>query len=358
MSETHSHTLAEILSQPEAWTDALDLVETHAGAIRALLASHRASPSVITACGSPYYLALSAAPLLRHATGYPWLAVPASELVLHPDLHLPPNGAPLLLAFSRSGETSETIAAARAVRRRGGAILAVGCDAASTLLREADAAIAIAAGREQSVVQTRSFSAMLVAAQAIAALAGGSIAAGIGLDRLPAVGPPLIDRARRAIEPGMPLGNLARDPAIERVFILGSGTRYGLACEIALKFKEMALTAAEAFHTLEFRHGPMALADQNALVIGLLAETGGDAELAVLRHMRHLGARVAAVGEQVPGNELDAGFSFESGMPEAVRDTLYLPPLQLMVYERAVARGLNVDAPRNLSAFITLDGLA
>ncbi len=357
MPDTPGHTLAEILGQPQAWADALDLVETHAGAIRALLGSHRASPSVITACGSPYYLALSVAPLLRHATSHPWLAVPASELVLHPDLHLPPNGAPLLLAFSRSGETSETIAAARAVRRRGGAILAVGCDAASTLLREADAAIAIAAGREQSVVQTRSFSAMLVAAQAIAALASGSIAAGMGLDRLPAVGATLIGRAQRAIAPETPLGNLARDPAIERVFVLGSGTRYGLACEVALKFKEMALTTAEAFHTLEFRHGPMALADQHALVLGLLAETGGDAELAVLRHVRNLGARVAAVGEQVPDDELDAGFSFGSGMPEAARDALYLPPMQLMVHERAVARGLNVDAPRNLSAFVMLDGL-
>lgn len=352
-----NHTLAEILSQPAAWAEALESVAAHAGAIRAALASHAAGPWLISACGSPYYLGLSAALALRHATGDPWAAVPASDLVLHSDLYLPANGAPLLLAFSRSGETSETIAAARLIRRRGGSVLAVGCDAGSTLLREANVAVPIPAGREQSVVQTRSFAAMFVAAQTIAALAGGSIAAGIGLDRLPAAGAALLERARAAVASGAPLGELARSVAIERVFVLGSGTRYGLACEVALKYKEMTLTPAEAFHPMEFRHGPMALADSHALVIGLLAETGAAEELAVLRHVRGLGARVAALGEAVAPDDLDAVFSFESGMPEAVRDTLYLPPLQLMAYERAVARGLNVDAPRNLSAYITLDRL-
>jgi glucosamine--fructose-6-phosphate aminotransferase (isomerizing) len=353
MSLYGDHTINEILSQPASWASALAAVRAEAGAIRALLRRFADQPLLFSGCGSPYYLALSAATLLRAHAGRACMATPASEILLHPDTLLHAEAAPLLIAFSRSGETSEVIAAARAVQRRGGAVIAVGCDAAATLLRLADVAVEVAAGREQSLAQTRSFAGMFVAAQAIVALAaaergGAHQALEDGLARLLAAGPACVERARSAV------ASLASDPAIARVFVLGSGSRYGLACEAALKFKEMALTDAEPFHTLEFRHGPLALADKHALVIGLVGEAGADEEVAVLREAHTLGARTVALLERAPVDPhgLDALFAFESQVPEPARDVLYLAPLQLMAYERAIAKGLNPDAPRNLVMFV------
>jgi glucosamine--fructose-6-phosphate aminotransferase (isomerizing) len=293
------------------------------------------------------------------------LAVPASELIFEPATAIVDDAAPLLILFSRSGETSEAIAAARAVQRRGGAALVVGCDASSSLMRLADLAVEVAGGREQSVVQTRSFAGMFVAAQAIVALAAegrhnGKSILESNLARLVELGAAHLDRSHAAVMgPGASIGALAREQAIARVFVLASGTRYGLACEAALKFKEMSLTAAEPFHTLEFRHGPMSLADEQALVIGLVGDAAADEELAVLRMVSEFGARTVALIERAPADTsgLDAVFALESNLPEPARDVLYLAPLQLMAYARTIAKGLNPDTPRNLVTFVRLDTL-
>jgi glutamine---fructose-6-phosphate transaminase (isomerizing) len=359
------HTLQEILSQPASWASALDAVRGRTAHIQALLCRFAGHPLLLSGCGSPYYLSLSAAAMMRAHARRPCLAAPASELLFHPATVIADGAAPLLIVFSRSGETSEAIAVARAVQRRGGAVLAVGCDTTTTLMRLADVSVEVAAGREQSVVQTRSFAGMFVAAQSIVALAAerqldGEDALAAGLTRLPEIGPAYIERIYAAVaESGAAIASLIGDPAITRVFVLGSGTCYGLACEAALKFKEMSLTDAEPFHTLEFRHGPMSLADEHALVIGLVGEAAAAEELAVLRDIRRFGARTVALMERIPTNthSLDAVLAFDSFLPEPARPLLYLAPLQLMAYKRTVAKGLDPDTPRNLVRFVRLDTL-
>lgn len=358
MDAPGSSTRDEILSQAASWIGALEAVRAQADAITDLLRRFSHAPLLLSGCGSPYYLSRSAATLLRQYGQRFCLATPASEIVLHPDALLPAGSPALLLIFSRSGETSEAVAAARAVQARGGAVLAVGCDANTTLLRMADLAVEVAAGRERSVVQTRSFAGMLVAAQAIVALAAGEQRGAdllSGLASLPDLAAVAVERARVAVADAQLL-HLVRDASIERIFVLGSGTRYGLACEAALKFKEMTLTNAEPLHVLEFRHGPMSLADSRALVIGLLGDAGAQAELAVLQEAHGLGARAVALVERAPaGAQLDALVALDSGLPEAARDVLYLAPLQLMAFERAIARGLDPDSPRHLVPFVRLD---
>ncbi len=357
MNSSGQHTIQEILSQPVAWQSALDGVTAQSSALRALLAQRDEQPLVLLGSGSPYYLAISAAALLREHAGRACLATPSAEIILHPRTVLAQEGPVLAIIFSRSGETSEAIAAARAIQRRGGAVIVVGCDASTTLMRLADVAVEVAEGREESAAQTRSFAGMYVAGQAIAALmqaregAAGSLQD--ALPRLPELGPALIERARAEV------GMLAADQAIERVFVLGSGVRYGIACETALKFQEMSLTNIHAYHTLDFRHGPMSMADERALVIGLVGERGSAEELAVLGEAKALGARVGAIAEQrYPEMDgFDGTFAFESGLPEQARTVLYLPPLQLMAYERAIAKGLNPDSPRNVTKFVRVANL-
>src|SRR5215212_10592189 len=107
MSYSQYHTWREIQSQPEAWATALDLLRVHADDLRALAQSGRYDSVIFTGCGSPYYLALAAAATFQELTGRPARSVPASEIWLNPRAVLPDGGRALLIALSRSGETTE-----------------------------------------------------------------------------------------------------------------------------------------------------------------------------------------------------------------------------------------------------------
>ena len=113
--------------------------------------------------------------------------------------------------------------------------------------------------------------------------------------------------------------------------------------------KEMALTHSEPFHFLEFRHGPMSMVTESAVVVGLLSEKNFSHESAVLDEMQAKGGIIVALGES------NTDIVFESGVSESVRGVLYLPVLQMMAFYRSLAKGLNPDRPNNLSAVIQLD---
>jgi glucosamine--fructose-6-phosphate aminotransferase (isomerizing) len=143
--------------------------------------------------------------------------------------------------------------------------------------------------------------------------------------------------------------SIGENLSFDRFYFLGSGIRYGLACEVNLKMKEMTLTHSEPFHFLEFRHGPMSMVNQNAVVVGMLSDANHVHEAKALSEMRMLGGTVAALGEA------EADVCFESNIPEEVRGVLYLPVLQLMAFYRSLAKGLNPDRPTNLTAVVKLD---
>jgi glucosamine--fructose-6-phosphate aminotransferase (isomerizing) len=184
---------------------------------------------------------------------------------------------------------------------------------------------------------------MYVAATALAALAAGDEKLLKEMEKLPEAGRKLL----AAYEP------LAREfgenQGFDRFYFLGSGARYGLACEVNLKMKEMTLTHSEPFHFLEFRHGPMSMVTQSAVVIGMLSEMNNIQEQKVLTEMEALGATIISLGES------GARVNFESGLPETVRNVLHLPVLQLLAYYRSMAKNLNPDRPSNLTAVITLN---
>jgi glucosamine--fructose-6-phosphate aminotransferase (isomerizing) len=118
----------------------------------------------------------------------------------------------------------------------------------------------------------------------------------------------------------------------------------------------MSLTNSEAYHFLEFRHGPKSMVDSSTLVVGLLSDTARRAETQVLREMKELGATLLVLAESAEGlGWADAVVPFGSGLPEGARLPLYLPVLQLLAYHRAVSKALDPDAPRNLDAVVKLE---
>lgn len=117
----------------------------------------------------------------------------------------------------------------------------------------------------------------------------------------------------------------------------------------------MSLSVAEAFHFLEFRHGPMSMVNDQTLVVGLVSESARSFEIAVLREMRALGAKTLVLSEQpVPEDAADYQVTFDSGLPEASRLVLYLPVLQLLGFYRSITNGLDPDQPHNLTAVVEL----
>jgi glucosamine--fructose-6-phosphate aminotransferase (isomerizing) len=346
----HSYTWQEIVSQPQVWRATLEGFETRQATLKAFLAQADAHQIAVFGCGSTHYLAQAAAATLAHHTGALARPFPSSELLLYPEAL--PAGKTLLLAVSRSGKTTETLWALDAFRKsRGGAVLAVTCHPESLLAQQADHVLAAPDAQEQSIAQTRSFVSMFILTQALAATMAGDARALVGLHRLPE----LLEDVTFC------LGDLPRqiggDKGIKRFFFLGAGPFYGLANEAMLKMKEMTLSYAEAYHPMEFRHGPMSMVDEHALVVGLISDTGLSQETRVLQDMQAMGARTLAIVEETSAFgdwRPDHVVELQSGLDEWQRGALYLPPLQRMAYHRAVAKGLNPDQPTHLTAVVEL----
>lgn len=349
--EAGSHTRAEIASQPEAWRltlEALAAVEDQAAEAATAAAG---GPWVLTGCGSTYYLARASAAVLRRR-GQVARAAPASELALFPGAALARAGA--LVAFSRSGTTTETLWAVDRYRqlRPDGKVFVITCAPGTPLAARASLALVAAHAQERSVVQTRSLTCMGLMGEALAAWATGDPGALQALAQLPGALEALLAR-----EGELPR-RLAADPGLERCFFLGSGPLHGPACEAALKAKELGRAWAEAFHTLELRHGPMALVDPATLVVGLISDSAAEHELAVLSHTRSLGARAVALAEgrgDLDWSGVDHVAELRSGLDEWTRGMLYLPLLQAFALEWALARGHDPDRPANLAPAIILE---
>jgi len=345
-SNSGFHTLHEIKSQPDLWASTLK--EFDLGEAPSIPRAGSKASIIFTGCGSTHYLAQWAARRFQQELGVRALAAPASELFLYPEAWYAPGLQHFLIAISRSGETTETLRAVRSFSSSGGQILAITCYPESRLASWASHSVSIPAAQEESVAQTRSFTSMMLACLWTLS---GEIPHGLETT--------MASFGSQLLENGEALAKiLAADPGLKRFFFLGSGPRYGIACEAMLKMKEMSLSYAEAYHFLEFRHGPKSMVDESALVIGLLAAKADESELDVLEEMKQFGAKILVLSghlsEEIMG-VADHCLDIGSDLPSFWRDPLYLLPLQVLAYYRALHNGLSPDNPRNLDAVVILD---
>ena len=303
---------------------------------------------LFTGCGSTYYLSLSAAAIWRSLTGEIARAMPASEVWLFPELAFRAEST-LLATVSRSAETSETIRAAQVYHSQTNYdFLSLTCYADRGLALQTPLTLVADRAMEQSVVQTRAFTSLLLLAQAAAAIAAKQP------DNLARLGALALafDRLIRDYEPLAK--RLAQNQHLQRFVFLGSGIQYGLACEAMLKMKETSLSSSEAFHFLEFRHGPVSVVEPGTLIVGLLSNPARYYENQVLQELRQMGATVLALADDCHGVSADELVELGSGLPDELRAPLELPVLQLLAYYRALENGLNPDEPKNLTAVVRL----
>ncbi len=346
-----AHTLVEILSQPLCWGALVQQLE-QSGDLKSL--AHQFSntqPWIFIGCGSSFYVAQSAAATMTALTGRRAQAVPASELMLFPELVLPEESPCVPVLISRSGRTSEVLKVAEFLRERGIATLGISCAPGQTLETLTASALVLPAADEQSMVMTRSFTSMLMALQALAATIAGNKEFLTAQRRLPTTAEQLLRTLPRQVH------DFVTTHAFADYVCLGQGALYGIACETALKLTEMSVSYAQSFHTLEFRHGPKSIVSNETLIAFLLSETGYAEELEVLEEIKKLGGTTLVIANRADSRgraAADLLVELDADAPEAARLPLYLIAGQLMGLYTGLKKGLDPDRPRNLSRVVVL----
>lgn len=341
MSDLAQHTFSEIQSQPVLWEQTITAFEQQIEPVLELCRTFAPDKIILTGCGSTYYLSLMGSWLLQRATGIPAVAYPAAEIMMFPDLYLTGDNDTLLITVSRSGVTRETITAAQLFRQKEqGKTMTITCHSESPLAQEADAVLSIDAAREESPVQTRSFTSMTLMLQLLAKAWGENNAA--TLKKLPPLARQLLQQTESLAS------ELGAASQYEKFVFLGSGLLYGLACEAMLKTAEMVLVPAVAFHALEFRHGPRYAVDDKTLVVALLNDETYDEDIHALADAKHFGATVVAMVDDAAGGvpSADHVIQLKSGLGVEDRLLLYLPFIQLLGAKQAVTRGYDPDRLR------------
>jgi glucosamine--fructose-6-phosphate aminotransferase (isomerizing) len=352
----------EIFEQPKAIADTLDAVGGVSpelfgdGAYRVF---KEIDQVLILACGTSYYSGSTAKYWLEGIAKIPTSVEIASEYRYRDSV---PNPRTLVVTITQSGETADTLAALKHARSLGMKHTLTVCNVAtSAMVRECELAYITRAGTEIGVASTKAFTTQLVGlflltlalAQTRGHLSDAQEAAHLkALRHLP-----VAVQAVLALEPQVVAWSEAFARK-EHALFLGRGLHYPIALEGALKLKEISYIHAEAYPAGELKHGPLALVTAEMPVVTVAPN---DALLEKLKsNLQEVRAR---------GGELfvfaDADTRIESGeglhvirMPEhygALSPILHVVPLQLLAYHTAVARGTDVDKPRNLAKSVTVE---
>ncbi len=339
-------TLQEIYAQPAVWTECLQLLGKRDVGTLVKGREPEHAEWIFIGCGTSYYLAQAAAASFTLLTGREARALPASELLLNLDLSLPVTTGVFPVLISRSGYTSEILAAAEVLTKKGVEFLALTCD--GNELAESTGRVLQLPVKEESTVMTSSFTSMLLAMQFLAAKLAGKTDFLRALERIPATVEPLLRRYGPEVE------RFAKRSFAD-VAVLGQGALYPIASEVALKVMESSSSYAQFFHTLEFRHGPKSIIDDRALVIGLIADRSAAQETKVLSEMKELGARTIAVVNRSTAEARTADLLIELNSPEPELALLigYVVWGQLLGSYVGLAKGLNPDEPQNLTRVVT-----
>jgi len=313
----------------------------------------------IVACGTSYYAGMVAKYWFEQFARVAVDIDVASEFRYRAPV-MEPGG--LMIVISQSGETADTLAALRHAKAEGQTIAAVVNVPTSTMAREADLLLPTHAGPEIGVASTKAFTCQLAVLAALAA----NLAKAKGR-MTPEEEKEIVLHLAEA--PAALNDALSRDEAIEAmagsvagardVLYLGRGTDYPLAMEGALKLKEISYIHAEGYAAGEMKHGPIALIDENVPVI-VIAPSGPLFEKTVsnMQEVQARGGKVVLIsdaeGIAAAGENCLATIEMPRVHP-LISPIVYAVPVQLLAYHVAVAKGTDVDQPRNLAKSVTVE---
>ena len=342
-------TLASAIQDGQIQYDKLGLTPQELGELNAVY---------IVGCGSAYHVGVTAQYVLEDLARIPVRVELASEFRYRTPL-LPEKT--LVIIISQSGETADSLAALRQAKQYGASTLAIVNVVGSTIAREADHVFYTLAGPEIAVATTKAYSTQLAASYVLAialAKARGTLteedaAKMIGeLETLP-------DKIEKLLENKERIQWFAsKQVAAKDIFFIGRGIDYAISLEGSLKMKEISYIHSEAYAAGELKHGTISLIEPNTLVVGILTQQDlYEKTLSNLLECKSRGAYLMAL--TCSGNySIEDSADFVIYIPKTdphFTASLGVIPLQLLGYYVSVAKGLDVDKPRNLAKSVTVE---
>ncbi|HXJ60437.1 MAG TPA: glutamine--fructose-6-phosphate transaminase (isomerizing) [Verrucomicrobiae bacterium] len=356
--------LKEIFEQPQTVRNALrgrvaqdDATAKFGGLNMSLAELRQVDHIVIPACGTSWHAALIGEYLFEEFAHVPTEVEYASEFRYR---NAPIEKHTLVLVITQSGETADTLAGLRESKRRGHKVLALCNVVGSTIAREADGGIYLHAGPEIGVASTKAFTSQVTVLNLLALLMGRirMLSSSHGARLL---------NALQAVPQQMET-ILAQNEAIKKIalkyadakdfFFLGRQYNFPVALEGALKLKEISYIHAEGYPAAEMKHGPIALIDKKTPTVFIIpSDSLYEKTFSNLEEIKARQGPIIAVATE--GNEKLAKkvdeIIYLPACPEPVFPLLAVLPLQLLAYHIAVARGCDVDKPRNLAKSVTVE---
>ena len=357
-------TLKEIYEQPHAIGEALRGRVDEAGNVRLPELDaiedklRRVERVYVVGCGTARYAGEVGAHLIQGWAGLPANGQIGSEMRYSPP---PIDDRTLVISVSQSGETADTLAPQKLASERGAVIVVVTNVVGSALTREADAVCYLQAGPEVAVASTKAFVTQVVVLEMIAlylAQLRGTLSDrrrrsfGLALRDLPG-------QAAEVLKLAPQVKKLARRwGAVRDVMFVGRALGFPVAMEGALKLKELSYVHAEGYAAGELKHGPIALLDPQTPLVAIATKSATYEK--VVSNVAEVHARSApVVAVATVGDEMIDRYAqdvlYVPETPEELSPVIAIVPLQLLAYEVAVARGADVDQPRNLAKSVTVE---
>ncbi len=359
----HKHFMAkEIAEQPTVMAEALEhyLSEDTTGInLPESLDFSRYERITMVACGTAYYACLTAKYWFEQLARLPVEVDVASEYRYREP---PVSKGTMAMFVSQSGETADTLAALRYARDKADTVLSVVNVPESSIARESDVALPILAGTEIGVASTKAFTNQLTVLALLALKAArdrdqidaGALSAGLAdLRTLPGL-------LNLALGQSESIARIAAKLAeAQDVLFLGRGQMYPLALEGALKLKEISYIHAEGYASGELKHGPIALVDKVVPVIVMAPRDAlFDKTVSNMQEVMARSGKVLLITDAKGAREASDGIWELIQMPEVpamFAPILYAVPAQLLAYHTAIAKGTDVDQPRNLAKSVTVE---
>src|SRR5271154_5194547 len=318
---------------------------------------HSIDRIIIAASGTSWHAALVGEYLIEELAGIPVEVEFAHEFCYR---NAPLEKNTVLLVLSQSGETADTLAALREAKKRGHKALAIVNVVGSTIARESDGGIYMHAGPEIGVASTKAFVSTLTILSLLAIHLGRmrNLSANHATQILHAL-EDLPKQIEKILAQNNSLKKIARKYAkADDFFFLGRGYTFPIALEGALKLKEISYIHAEGYSAAEMKHGPIALIDKKTPTVFLVPQDSmydkTMANLAMIRARRGPIIALATEGDKQIGKVANDIIYLPKTL-EPVYPILATVPLQLFAYHIAVARGCDVDKPRNLAKSVTVE---
>jgi glucosamine--fructose-6-phosphate aminotransferase (isomerizing) len=345
--------LKEIYEQPKAISDTLI---GRLDGLKLKLKFKKFEKIVIIACGTAYNAGLVGKYAIEK-----WGQIPVDVELASEYRYREPSldKKTLVIPISQSGETMDTLMALRYAKSKGATIFSVCNTNGSTIGRESDAVLYTHAGPEIAVASTKAFATQLIAMYLIGLEIGKRLdnlskkEVNAIVEQLSAL-PAKVEQVLETVEPLRELTRKFKDA--ESILFLGRHVGYPTALEGALKLKELAYMHAEGFAGGELKHGPIALIDKGTPVVAIMPAEHSVLAEKMASNIQEVKARGAVV---IAISEFDfVGADHLIRIPkidQLLQPVLAVVPLQVIAYEMAVARGNDVDQPRNLAKSVTVE---